>query len=93
MTKHVHDELKCNLDLDDAKVEVDPEIIDNTLVISAPHVMRKPKGKVKVKVVKPKMTAKRSLEKATGHLYDLEDCTGPEKHLNLDLDLYQMEDY
>jgi len=33
------------------------------------------------------------LEKLTCHLYDLEDCNGPEKRLNIDLDLYQMEEY
>jgi hypothetical protein len=43
---------------------------------------------------KAKVTVKKSrLEKATSHLYDLEDSTGPEKVLNIDLGLYQMEDY
>ncbi len=82
------------LNIEDLKVEVKPQIIDNTLIISAPHVTRKPKGKVKVRVVKAKVTAKRSrLERATSHLYDLEDSAGPEKHLNIDFGLYQMEDY
>ena len=76
------------------KVEVIPKIIDNTLVLAAPNVTRKPKGKIKVRMVKAKVTAKKSrLEKATSHLYDLEDSCGPEKALNIDLGLYQMEDY
>jgi hypothetical protein len=45
-------------------------------------------------MVKPKMTVKKSrLDKATSHLYDLEDSCGPEKALNVDLGLYQMEDF
>jgi hypothetical protein len=45
-------------------------------------------------MVKTKVTVKKSrLEKATSHLYDLEDSCGPEKTLNIDLGLYQMEDY
>jgi hypothetical protein len=82
------------LPLDDDKVEVSPQIIDNTMQIGATHVMHKPKGKMKVRMVKTKVPVKRSrLEKVTSHLYDLEDCTGPEKCLNIDLDLYQMEEY
>jgi hypothetical protein len=95
LTKHVHDDgLKLHLSVEDAKVEVAPQIIDNTMVIGAPHIMQKPKGKVKVRMVKAKVIAKKSrLEKATSHLYDLEDSTGPEKTLNIDLGLYQMENY
>jgi hypothetical protein len=46
-------------------------------------------------MVKAKMTTvkKSRLEKATSHLYDLEDSHGPEKALNIDLGLYQMEDF
>lgn len=90
MTKHVHDALG----VDDVKVEVVPQIIDNTMVLGEPHIERKPKGKVKVRMVKAKVTPKRShLERATSHLYDLEDSTGPEKPLNIDFGLYQMENY
>jgi hypothetical protein len=94
LTKHL-DELKCNLTPDDAKIEVAPTIIEAPLVITAPSLTRKPKAaKVKARMVKAKMTTKKStLEKATSNLYDLENCHGPEKTLNLDLDLYQMEDY
>ncbi len=82
------------LNVEDLKVEVTPQIIDNTLMIAAPHVTRKPKGKVKVRVVKAKVTQRKSrLERATSSLFDLEDSAGPEKHLAIDFGLYQMEDY
>jgi hypothetical protein len=94
LTKDIHeDSLKLNL-LIEAKVEVTPKIIDNTLVLGGSNVMRKPKGKMKVRMVKTKVTVKKSrLEKATSHLYDLEDSSGPEKPLNIDFGLYQMEDF
>jgi hypothetical protein len=94
LTKHVHDDLKCNLSVDDAKVEVapvKPALIDTSLVIAAPGIVAQPK---KVRMVKAKVTPRKSrIDKATSHLYDLEDCHGPEKSLNIDLGLYQMEDY
>jgi hypothetical protein len=95
LTKNINeDSLKLNLSIEDAKVEVIPKIIDNTLVLGASNVMRKPKGKMKVRMVKAKVTVKKSrLEKATSHLYDLEDSCGPEKPLNIDFGLYQMEDF
>jgi hypothetical protein len=95
LTKHLNeDALKINLSIEDAKIEVTPKIIDNTLVLGASNVMRKPKGKMKVRMVKAKVTVKKSrLEKATSHLYDLEDSCGPEKALNIDFGLYQMEDF
>jgi hypothetical protein len=94
LTKPIHDELKCSLTLEDEKVEVAPQIIHNTIQIGTTHIMHKPKEKMKVRVVKAKVPVKRSrLEKVTSHLYDLEDCNGPEKRLNIDFDLYQMEEY
>ena len=94
MTKQVHDDLKCHLSIEDAKVEVAPEIIDNSMVITGPRIVRKPKGKVKVRMVKAKVTTKKSgLEKATSNLYDLEEDCAPEKPLNIEFGLYQMEDY
>jgi hypothetical protein len=94
LTKHLHDELKCNLTIEDAKLE--PTLIDNSLAIAAPtRIVCKPKStKVKTRVVKAKMTTKKSrLDRATANLYDLEDSHGPEKALNIDLGLYQMEDF
>lgn len=94
LTKNVHDDLKCTLSVDDAKVEVvpvKPALIDTSMVIVAPGIVAQPK---KVRMVKVKVTPKKSrLDKATSHLYDLEDCHGTEKSLNIDLGLYQMEDY
>ena len=90
MTKHIHDALS----VDDIKIEVMPKIINNTMVLGAANISRKPKGKMKVRMTKAKVTAKRSrLEKATSHLYDLENSVGPEKPLNIDFNLYQMENY
>ena len=95
MTKHLHeDHLKLALSLEDTKIEVTPKIIDNTLVLGASAILPKSKEKMKVRMVKAKVTVKKTrLDKATSHLYDLEDTCGPEKALNIDLGLYQMEDY
>ena len=94
MTKHIHEDALKILSIEDVKIEVTPKIIDNTLILGATNVMPKSKGKMKVRMVKAKVTVKKSrLEKATSHLYDLEDSCGPEKSLNIDFGLYQMEDY
>ena len=95
LTKHLHeDHLKLALSLEDPKIEVPPKIIDNTLVLGASTILPKPKEKMKVRMAKAKVTVKKTrLDKATNHLYDLEDTYGPEKALNIDLGLYQMEDY
>lgn len=99
LTKHLHDHihddaLKCPLGVDDVKIEVVPKLMSSPMVLGTPHISRKPKGKMKARMVKAKVTTKKSrLEKATSNLYDLEDCTGPEKALNIDFGLYQMEDY
>jgi len=96
LTKHLHDEeLKAPFTIEDAKVEVAPKIIDNSMVIGGPHIVRKPKNKMNTRMVKNKMPVKRisRLGKAIQHLYDLEDAHGPEKPLNIDFGLYQMEEY
>jgi hypothetical protein len=96
LTKPLHEEeLKSPLIIEDTKVEVVPKTIDQSMVINGPNIVRKPKGKMKVRMVKSKVTAKRSsrLEKATQQLYDLEETYAPEKQLNIDFGLYQMEDY
>ena len=95
MTKNIHDEALKPLGIDDAKLEIVPKIIDNSMVIGGPHVVRKPKNKMNVRMVKNKMPPKKTsrLEKATPCLYDLEAAHEPEKPLNINLGLYQMEDY
>jgi len=95
LTKNVHEDAIKPLCIDDVKIEVSPKMIDNSVVIGGSQVVRKPKKKMKVRMVKNKMPVKRTsrLERATQHLYDLEDAHEPEKPLNIDLGLYQMEDY
>jgi hypothetical protein len=65
------------------------------MVIGGSHIVRKPKNKMNVRMVKNKVPIKRTgrLERATQHLYDLEEAHQPEKPLTIDLGLYQMEDY
>ena len=95
MTKNVHEDALKPLCIDDAKIEVSPKMIDNSVVIGGSHVVRKPKNKMNIRMVKNKMPVKKTsrLEKATRCLYDLEEGHEPEKPLNIDLGLYQMEDY
>ena len=96
MTKptSLHDEaLKNPLIIEDVKVEVVPKMIDNSMVMGGSRIVRKPKNKMKVRMVKSKVPVKRTsrLEKAMQHLYDLEDAHEPEKAFNIDFGLYQME--
>ncbi len=93
LTKHLHEDALKPLGLDD--VTVLPKIINQSMVIGGGQIVRKPKGKMKVRMVKSKVTVKKTsrLDKATNCLYDLEDTHGPEKPLNIDFGLYQMEDY
>ena len=95
LTKHLHEDALKPLGIDDAKLEVTPKTIDHSLVIGGSQIVRKPKGKMNTRIVKSKMPLKKTcqLDKATQCLYDLEDANGPEKPLNIDFGLYQMEDY
>jgi hypothetical protein len=90
LTKHLHDELKCSLELD-AKIEVAPKIIDNRPLLASATVIPKPKGKASI--AKSKAFKRSRLERATSHLYDLEDGHAPERRLDVDFGLYQMEDF
>jgi uncharacterized membrane protein YjjP (DUF1212 family) len=95
LIKHLPEDVLKSLGIEDVKVEVVPKTIDHSMVIGGGQIVRKPKNKTKVRMVKSKMPVKRisRLDKATDHLYDLEDAHGPEKPLNIDFGLYQMEDY
>ena len=94
LTKHLHEDTLKPLGLEDVKIEIIPKTIDHSMVIGGGQIARKPKNKIKVRMVKSKMLKKTSrLDKATSHLYDLEDAHCPEKPLNIDFGLYQMEDY
>ena len=89
------DALKNPLGIDDCKIEVAPKTIDNTMVIGGTEIIHKPKAKVKARITKPKSQVKRTsrIGKATACLFDLADAHGPEKPLNIEFGLYQMEDY
>ena len=99
MTKHVTAEeaLKCSLGLDEAgKVgEGVNKLLENTaLVIGSAQVNLVQDSKLKIPLVKARKSVRKSrLGKITEKLYDLESCDLPEKPLNVDLGLYQMEDY
>ncbi len=95
MTRHVHDEtLKSPLNVDDVKVEVVPKILDNSLAIAGARLIPEPVSELNAQTVKPKATAKKSkLGRALSQLYNLEVGNKPDKILNLDLDLYQMENF
>ncbi len=95
MTKHLHEDTLKPLGIEDLKIEVLPKTIDHSMVIGGGQIVRKPKNKMKVRMVKSKMPVRKTsrLDKATNQLYDLEDAHGPEKPLNIDFGLYQMEDY
>ncbi len=95
LIKHLPEDTLKPIGIEDVKVEIVPKTIDQSMVIGGGQIVSKPKNKTKVRMVKSKMPVKRisRLDKATNHLYDLEDAHGPEKPLNIDFGLYQMEDY
>ena len=98
MTKHpnLHEEaLKNQFNIEDVKAGTIPKILDDSLVIGTSQIGSKPRNKMKNTMAKSRAPTKRvsRLCRATQNLYDLEECHGPEKKLNVDFDLYQMEDY
>jgi hypothetical protein len=99
LTKQASDEtgLKCHLTLEEAtKVSpiVTDEIVKNALAIYGAHVDSEQKGKRKQALVKTRIISLRSrLGRIMRRLYDLESDSEPEKPLNIDLDLYQMENF
>jgi hypothetical protein len=95
LTKQLHEDSLKPLGIDDVKLEVAPKNLDSSMLIGGGQIDRKPKGKMKVRMEKSKMTPKKTsrLDRATASLYNLEDSHGPEKPLNIDFGLYQMEDY
>ena len=99
MTKQASDEtaLRCHVTLEEA-TKVSPSVTDaivkNALAIYGAHVDSEQKGKRKQVLVKTRMISLRSrLGRIMRRLYDLESDSEPEKPLNIDLDLYQMENY
>ena len=97
MTKQPPDEtgLKCHVTLEEgAKVSVTDAIVTNALAIYGSYVEPLPEGKPKRALVKNRVVSLRSrLGKIMRRLHDLETEGEPEKKLNVDLDLYQMENF
>jgi hypothetical protein len=94
LTKHLHEDALKNLSIEDPVIEVVPKMIDQSMVIGGSQVVRKPKA-TKTRIAKSRMPVKKTsrLEKAIAHLYNLDDAHEPEKPLNIDLGLYQMENF
>jgi hypothetical protein len=105
LTKHIPDEtfLKNQIELEEARrISANvTEIMDkNALAICATHrhtiMKRDTKPKVTITPVKAKIgMVKTKLGKITHKLYDLEPESATDKNLNVDLDvqLYQMENW
>ena len=99
LTKQASDEagLKCHGILKEA-TKVSPSvteaIVKNALAIYGTYVDPEQEGKRKRALVKTRVISLRSrLGRIMRRLYDLESESEPEKPLNIDLDLYQMENY
>jgi hypothetical protein len=99
LTKQVADEaaLKYHVTLEEgSKVSssVTEAVVKNSLVICGAHVDPEQEGGCKRALVKTRLSLLRSrLGRIMRRLYDLESSGEPEKPLNVDLDLYQMENY
>jgi len=99
LTKQASDEaaMKCHVPIEEANkmVESTTKMMDNNaLVICSAHVDPEQEGKPKRALGKNRMSSLRSrLGRIMRRLYDLESSNEPEKPLNIDLDLYQMENY
>jgi hypothetical protein len=99
LTKQASDEtvLRCHVTLEGGN-KVSPSlteaIVKNALVINSAHINSEQEGKRKRTLVKTRMSLLRSrLGRIMRRLYDLESGNEPEKPLNIDLDLYQMENF
>lgn len=99
LTKQVSDEaaVKCHVTLEGTNkmVENTAKMVDITaLVVCGAQVDPEQEGKCKRDMVKARLGLLRSrLGKIMQRLYNLESSGEPEKPLNVDLDLYQMENY
>ena len=94
LTKVLQDDaVKSTITIEDVKVEMLPKLIDNSSLVCSTPLVAKHERKVRVRTAKSQVSARRSrLSKATAHLYDLEEAHEPEKQLNVDFGLYQMEE-
>ena len=99
MTKQepIENTLKCQLSIEDANrvgLDIGKLIEENVAAVRNQHVYPDQEPKLKVPRVMKKAYPKRSrLGRITQKLYNLESGNAPEKSLNIELDLYQMETY
>jgi hypothetical protein len=89
--------LKCHLSIEESSkigLDVNKLAEDNVAALCNTQVFAEQEPKLKVARVMKKVVTKRSkLETVTQNLYNLEPENAPEKSLNIELDLYQMENY
>jgi hypothetical protein len=99
LTKHdiVESGLKCSLTPEDAEkagLNVNDLVKENVTKLYSPRVFVEEAPKLKAVQMKKKRAAKRSrLSRIIQKLYNLESGNEPEKHLHIELNLYQMENY
>jgi len=89
--------LKCQLSIEESsKIGLDVSKLaeDNVAPLCNTQVFAEQEHKLKAARFLKKVVAKRSkLGTVTQNLYNLEPENTPEKSLNIELDLYQMENY
>ena len=99
MTKQepIENTLKCQLSIEDANrvgLDIAKLIEENVAAVRTQHVFPDQEPKLKVpRVIKNAYPKKSRLGRVTQRLYNLESGNEPEKSLNIELDLYQMETY
>jgi len=87
--------LKYQIDenLNTPKIELIPQLIDTNLHMCNPNCLHLDQDKIIAQHTKNTITTKTQLEKTLNNLYNIENYHTNEKTLNINLDLYQMEDY
>jgi len=95
LTKHT-ETIKCPTDENQniTKINYTPQHINNTPNIYNPNNINLNTDEILIqpKTHPTKITPKTQLEKITHHLYNLENHHKTEKTLNIELNLYQMEE-
>ena len=93
----VENTLKCQLSIEDANrvdLDVGKLVEENVATLCNQQVFPEQDPNLKIARVVKKAYPKRSrLASVTQRLYNLESGNEPEKSLNIELDLYQMETY
>jgi hypothetical protein len=75
-------------------LNVNDLVAENLAKLYTPRVFVEEAPKLKaVRAKKPRATRRSRLSRVTQRLYNLESGNEPEKPLNIELDLYQMETY